>query len=121
MPLPLVVVEPERVAVGALEFGVDIDKTLNVILSERNFPDAFQRVSEIVLIDNCTLSRIQGMDILTPDGYADEAGLKPEIRFFPLRDDGIHASGDGLAMSFGGKRYLKLERASFLSFSMLDR
>jgi hypothetical protein len=29
----LVVVKPERVAVGALEFGVDVDESLDVILA----------------------------------------------------------------------------------------
>jgi hypothetical protein len=40
LPLPLVIVKPHRIAIGALEPGIDIDKTLNIVFSRWDVTDA---------------------------------------------------------------------------------
>ena len=56
LSFPLVLMHPEGMTVGALEFRVFINESLSVIVTCRDFFNAFERISEHSFIENYRLT-----------------------------------------------------------------
>ena len=70
---PLVVVHRDHVAVGAVEFGVDVDERLDEVVTGRSSREALDRGAEVGGVDGGCLAGCETLYIAAEDGDAGAA------------------------------------------------
>ncbi len=109
LPLPLVHVRPNRVAIGAMKFGIDVDERLNVIISGGNVAQTARWMTRRTGIQNGWLACGQCIDVQSKKrrGVSPPACLQARLGEFLLRDEDENTAGDCAGMRGLRKRYFK--------------
>ncbi len=105
LSLPMIHVDPDGVAVGAVDLCVDIDESLRVVIACRNAFETLDGVAKGCSIERRGLPRFQIRDIAAENQgrRAPRTSLEPRFRRIFLCKDQEHAACKGLAVYRSGK------------------
>ena len=88
--------EPENVAVRTFEFSININESLDIIITRRDLLDTLQGESKNPIVDNCRRIRIKALDVLSEErNTSGSSHLESWLRFAPPGKNEINTSGDG--------------------------
>ncbi len=93
---------PDNVAVGTLEFGINVDEALHPILARRNIGEADDGRTEIGRIDDRALPRAEFLNIAAEERNANAADFEARFALVVARDHHVHAARDRSGVDCGG-------------------
>ncbi len=97
LALPLVVVQPQGVSVGAVKLGVDVDERLHVIVTRGDVAQAREGIAEGRAVDDrgCSRGELRDVHPEERDAIAFATHLEPGLDVGVAGHEDVHAPGEG--------------------------
>src|SRR5579859_7314002 len=111
LALPLVHVRPDRVAVSAVKLCIDVDQSLDVVVSGWDVAQAVRGITQSRAIDHRALARLEVVHIYPEERrrVTPETRSQTGLRLALGRDHDEDSAGDSVRVRRSGERDLKLQ------------